>query len=191
MCINCRDIPWSSGLAQSISVCYCQIPYIWNAYYQVCGCYMENTNTLYINGSSCSVCNEISNATTSSQCISCNGGTFGYSLFGCVNCSSIPYGTGSTSTPVYGICNCQSGYIFNLWLGACICSAGQYALTSTTTCQACSSLSLTLNAACISCSTFFFYSGYVCRTSSLVENYNTTSKACSINYVLTTNPVTN
>ena len=191
MCVNCRDIPWSSGLAQSISACYCKSPYMWNAYYQVCGCYMENTNSLYINGSSCYVCNEIPSATTSSQCISCNGGTFGYSLFGCVNCSSIPYGTGSTTGPVFGMCNCQTGYSFNIWLGACICIPGQYALTSATTCQACSSLSTILITTCISCANSFFFSGYVCLASSLVGNYNTTFNACPTNYVLTTNPITN
>lgn len=193
MCVNCRDISWSSGLAKDVNTCYCQSPYSWNAYYQVCGCYIENTNILYMNGASCGVCNEISSTTISSQCVTCNGGTtFGYSLFGCVNCTSIPYGTGATASTVYGMCNCQTGYTFNLWLGACVCNmASQYVITSANTCQACSSLPAASISACISCSASFFYSGYVCRASSLVGNYNTTTNGCPTNYVLTTNPVTN
>jgi hypothetical protein len=192
MCVNCRDIIWSSGIAKNTASCYCQSPYMWNSYYQICGCYMENTNGLYINASSCLVCNALSSTTASSQCISCNGGTFGYSLFGCVNCSSIPYGTGATSSPTYGMCTCKTGYTFNLWLGACICNINsQYALTSANTCQACSSLPAASASQCYSCAASFFYTGYVCQTSSLVGNYNTSSNGCPTNYILTTNPVTN
>jgi hypothetical protein len=146
----------------------------------------------YINGPSCSPCSKIPSTIAASQCNNCNGGSFGYSFFGCVNCSSIPYGTGATVSSTYGMCNCQVGYTFNIWVGACICDTGsKYALTASNTCQACLSLPSTSVSDCLSCSNSFFFSGYVCLSSTLVGNYSLSVKGCPTNYIQTTNPVTN
>ena len=159
----------------------------------MCGCYVENINTLYMNGSSCSVCNLISDPISNAQCKLCNGGPYGYGLFGCVNCTAIPFGTGALMTTSIGTCLCLKGYTFNFNLGACICSHTQwYGIVANGTCQVCSSLTpSSLYLACVTCQPPFYYDGYVCLMSSKIGNIVTTTNACPANFIFAANPVTN
>lgn len=158
LCINCKDIVYSNGIAKDSLTCFCQSPFSWWSHFQVCGCFSD-----YSQGNSCSgKCSALADATLKSQCIACNGSTFAYSIIGCLNCTAIPFGTGATPSTYFGVCTCAVGYKFSYSLAACICMQTGYYLSGTS-CLACSALSTTLQSACNSClAPTFIKNGYIC-----------------------------
>jgi hypothetical protein len=194
ICVNCRDIPFSNGYAYNATQCFCAYPYTWWYYFQICGCYQENVNSLYINGPACNLCSLISDSTLSSQCLNCNGGPYGYGYLGCVNCSSIPYATGAiaSTTGGIGICSCLQGYRFNYADNSCVCSRSQwYGIITNGSCVACSSLTQSLYLACVTCRSPFYYNGNACIQSATIGNINIATNACPANFVFTASPVNN
>jgi len=147
----------------------------------------------YKNSGVCTRCDSITDATIKNQCLVCNGGIFGYSMTGCLNCTSIPFGIGAAIGASIGSCICQTGYKWNYAKGECICDINTgYALTTPTTCVACSTLgSTTTINACSSCTKPYGFTGYVCVESSQITLYNPTTYSCPTGYALNTNFYTN
>lgn len=186
VCVNCKDIPHTTGIAKDNMTCFCSSPFNWFYYYQVCQCYINSTGMLYFNNNECTgICVSITDTTLSSDCSSSNGSVFAYSIQGRVNCTSIPNGVAA----VNGLCTCQTGYTFSSSLGSCLCRVSGYFLNGTT-CQTCSSAPVV--SSCNSCLTpTFINNGYGCRLATTIINIVAITGICASNYVLNKNPITN